>query len=70
MARATWLSVWCVKSAGQGSNKSRIVITPSLWLGFICTLGTKLEAEALFYVLEMEVKRRKRQEWAITVNPA
>lgn len=59
MARAPWLSVWC---ACRGSNKSRIAIAPSLWLGFICTLGAKLEAEAVFFVLEMEVKGRKRQE--------
>lgn len=29
--------------------------------GLICTLGAKLEAEAVFFILEMEVKGRERQ---------
>lgn len=61
------LSVVC-ELASQGSNKSRIVVTLSCWLGFICTLGANQEAEAMFSVLEMEVKGGRRREWAVAVT--
>lgn len=56
------------KSAGQGSNKLGIAVTPSFRLAFIHTLGAKGEAEAMFYVLEMEVQGKRREEWAAAVT--
>lgn len=56
------------KSAGQGSNKFAIAVTPSFQLAFIHTLGTKGEAEAMFCVLEMEVQGKRRAEGTVTVT--
>lgn len=66
MARAPWLSVWCVSPLVKETPS--IAVTPPCLLGFIWTLGIKEEAGTMFYGLEMEAKGRRIGEWAVTVT--
>ena len=47
VARTPWLSVWCVSLLAKDAINPGKQKLPPCWLGFIHTMGTKLEAKAV-----------------------